>query len=564
MTELTAVHVIQGTGLYSPMAGQIVRVRGVVTGKTRQGFFLQDPDRPEHAQGSSAIFVSAQAAQIAGMKLFGALVEAEGTVLDFVRSDNDRPSTQLVLEWVSVIAGPDEAPELPIFWLDASALPKAADQLATLLNAYEFMRAGVRAGAIFSAPSNPFGDYVVLPKGIDAPRSKYGSALLDPANPERWYPGFRITRMDLAPKVDVGDRLTSDVYGPLNYRVGSFQILATNSISVERRGIKVKAQASKMAAGFTSILTLNAFNLDPHIEDRAMVEDPRMDVDDDVGDGRFEALARVIVQDAHAPALVALQEIQDNDGAEITDHACARSTFETLIEDVIVLGGPRYHWIDLPPAPGADGGQPGGNIRNGYLYDPIRVRLLDDSLVRIGENSAAFEGSRKAIKAEFGILANGKTLALINVHLASKRHQNSIFAPLNPGVDPREAQRIEQCEIIRTELQALNARGIDYYVTGDFNDFEFSRSVQALLGTESVNLVMQVPADERFDYNHRGKLHTLMQGIISKQQFARGGCVFEIMHGSDLLGVQPGSEGERATDHGYVVAHLPSQQAISP
>jgi uncharacterized protein len=556
VTTLTPIDQIQGDGLFSPLVGQSVRVRGVVTGRSNRGFFVQDPDRAPNATGSSAVFVAALGGQVAGLKLFGALVELEGTVLDFVKDEDDKPTTQLQLEWVSIIASSDDAPDLPVVWLGADNLPEDNIALAKFLNAHEFMLVGIKGGAIFSAPSNPYGDYVVLPKNMKVPRSIYGSAILDAANPERWYPGFRVTRSDLAPRVNVGDRLSNDVMGPLNYRVGSYQIMATNPIQVERRPLQVESKASKVPAEYVSILTLNAFNLDPHIEDRERVQDPDTDIDDDVGDGRFEMLARVIVEDAHSPAIVALQEIQDNDGAEITDVADAATTFETLIADVKILGGPSYAWIDLAPANGEDGGQPGGNIRNGYLYDPARIEVVPNSLLRIGENDAAYEGSRKALKAEFIIKASQKRLAVINVHLASKRHQHSIFAPKDPGFDPREATRIAQAEIIRRHLIEFNAQSLDYYVTGDFNDFEFSESVKALLGDESVNLVHQVPVDQRFDYNHRGKLHTLMQGIISKRLLARGGNGFEIMHGSDLLGVQPGSRGERATDHAYVVAHL--------
>jgi len=562
----TPIHLVQGTGLISPLSGQSVRVRGVVTGKTRHGFFLQDADRPRHPGyqgspqnpdiGSSAVYVSAQHEQVSGMKLIGALVDVEGVVLNFSRDENDHPCTQIQLEWVSIVEGANAAPDLPVLWLNSENLPEDSVSLAAFLNAHEFMLAGVRAGAIFSAPSNPYGDYVVLPEGLRAPRSKYGSAIVDPKNPEAWYPGFRITRSDLAPKVNVGDVLASDVSGPLNYRVGAYQISVSGPVQVERHNRVVNSKASKLPANFTSVLTLNAFNLDPHIENPALVEDADKDVDDDIGDGRFDALAKVIVEDALAPALVALQEIQDNDGAEITEVADASRTFEVLIDCVKILGGPAYEWADLPPISGADGGQPGGNIRNGYLYDPARVRLVAGSMMRLGDQTEAYDGSRKALMAEFEVIATGAKLALINVHLASKRHQYSIFAPNQPGFDPREPQRIAQAQIIRTELLQLIARGVDYYVTGDFNDFEFSDSVLAMLGEESVNLVNEIPADERFDYNHRGKLHTLMQGVISKRQYARGKHRFEIMHGSDLLGVQPGSTGERATDHGYVVAHL--------
>ena len=66
-----------------------------------------------------------------------------------------------------------------------------------------------------------------------------------------------------------------------------------------------------------SIGSYNVENLDPVIEDRALVEGDA-DVDDDVGEGKFAAIAEQIVADLGAPAILALQEIQDNDGAERT------------------------------------------------------------------------------------------------------------------------------------------------------------------------------------------------------------------------------------------------------
>jgi uncharacterized protein len=556
---------VQGPGLFSPVAGQRVRVRGVVTGRSRQGFYVQAQDEPTADAsgsanvGSAAIFVVAQAEQIAGQRIAGALVELYGTVLDFVRDENDRPSTQLLLEQLEVLAHDVEEPA--VVWLTAENLPSDSASLAAFLNQHEFMRVGLRAGGIFSAPSNPFGDYVVLPKNMDAPRSRYGSAILDKNNPERWYPGFRITRLDQAPVVNVGDRLGCDVTGPLNYRVGSYQIAVQHRVSVIARDLKLaglgeKTLASALPADYTSILTLNAFNLDQQVENPHLVEDPRMDVDDDVGDRRFSALARVIVQQARSPAIVALQEIQDNDGAEITEVSEADKTYQLLIDEVLLLGGPRYHWADIAPIAGADGGQPGGNIRNGYLFDPARACIDRSTMQRLGQDDAAFEGSRKALYAEFDIVHSGGRLAVINLHLASKRHQNSIFSPQQPGFDAREAQRIAQAQLIRTTLVTLNANGQNYYVTGDFNDFEFSPTVHALLGQESSNLVNLIEPQDRFDYNHRGKLHTLMQAIVSNRQFATGECQFEILHGNELLGIPPGSKGARATDHAYVIAHL--------
>ena len=560
MTSLKSIQAVQGDGLYSPLAGAIVRVRGVATGRSGVGFYLQDPNPDLEDPSSSGIFVSATAAQMAefGPRLWQQTLEVSGIVLDYIRSENDRPSTQIVLQELELLD--EEAAEIEPVWLSADLLPLNYAALASRLNNWESMVLGIRSGAVFSAPSNPFGDYVVVLRGMlhGHPQSCLGTAVLDPENPERWFPGFRIARPDDAPLVNVGDRLAQDVYGPLSYRANSFQISARGKLKVEQTGgtAALRTHASNPGDQFTAILTLNAFNLDQHVERAELVEDPRRDIDDDVGDQRFAMLAKVIVQNALSPAIVALQEIQDNDGAEITAITDAHLTYLRLVNAVRKLGGPEYRWADIAPTANADGGQPGGNIRNAYLYDPQRVELVPDSLQLLGVDTEAFDGSRKPLLAHFRVLQSGKILALINVHLASKRHQYPIFAPSQAGFDPRERTRIDQALLIRAHLDELRTRGIPYYVTGDFNDFDFSPTLAALCGETSVNLVESIPVDERFDYNHRGKLHTLMHAIVGKEQTQAGHWHFQILHGNELQGVQPGELGTRATDHAYVIGYL--------
>ena len=145
---------------------------------------------------------------------------------------------------------------------------------------------------------------------------------------------------------------------------------------------------------------------------------------------------------------------------------------------------------------------------------------------------------------------------MINVHLASKRHQFSIFAPERPGFDPRNDVRIRQAESIRETLAQLARDGIVYYVTGDFNDFEFSDTLQTLAGDDHVNLVEHVARDSRYDYNHRGISQALMHGVVSARFATERVPEYDILHGNDLLGVQPGLLGGKATDHAYVLARL--------
>lgn len=65
-----------------------------------------------------------------------------------------------------------------------------------------------------------------------------------------------------------------------------------------------------------------------------------------------------------------------------------------------------------------------------------------------------------------------------------------------------------------------------------------------------------MPRGERYDYNHRGKLQALMHGIVGKQHAARCKMEYEILHGNELIGAQPGRLGDKATDHAYAIARI--------
>ena len=302
-------------------------------------------------------------------------------------------------------------------------------------------------------------------------------------------------------------------------------------------------------------MTMNGFNLDMHIESADLVKNAHQDVDDDWGDGRFRTLAQAVVLQAHVPDIVALQEIQDNDGAEMTEVIDASSTYAALIKAIEQLCGVEYRWVDIAPAVGADGGQPGGGIRNGYLYNPVSVELAENSVRAIGVHEPAYKGSRKPLVVHFRERHSDGELVCINVHLASKRHQRSIFSPEKAGFDARLPVRIQQAEIVRRELDILRQQGLDYYVTGDFNDTEKSETLAQLVGDESVNLVNHLPPEERYDYNHRGKLQVLMHGIVPKE-LAENRAEYEIIHGNELLGVEPGELGNKPSDHAYVIARI--------
>lgn len=546
--DTTPIHAIQGRGLHSPLTGQEVRARGVVTGSTRKGFFLQDPEGGP-ADRSHAIFVYHRRRP----PRTGSRVEVHGKVVDFREGEVERPTTQIHASGVRTLA--KQGPRLDPVWLTADDVTLPPSELAERLNRLEAMVVGIQAGATFVAPSNPFGDYVVLPEGTPGLRTAAGGILVDPEVPHRWLPSFRIRDYKQAPRVDVGAILDSDVVGPLNYRVGSYQIAATGPLRIREARIPTERTSLRSGPEHVTILTLNGFNLDPHVEDPSRVDDPRRDIDDDVGDQRYRKLAEAIVRDAGTPDLVALQEIQDDDGAEITGEVGAERNYRTLVQAIAAAGGPPYEWIDRPPRAGADGGQPGGNIRNGYLYRPDRIGVDDTSPRRLGEDDPAFEDSRKPLLVRFRFLPTARTLVVVNVHLASKRHQHSGFAAEEPGLDPRLPLRVRQAGHIRAALAQLPTDEVAY-VTGDFNDHEFSPTLQALLGDDHTNLLETLPPEERYDYNHRGWSQALMHGVLARRHVDACAPEYAILHGNELTGVPPGRMGTKATDHAYVLTRL--------
>ena len=147
-------------------------------------------------------------------------------------------------------------------------------------------------------------------------------------------------------------------------------------------------------------------------------------------------------------------------------------------------------------------------------------------------------------------------MAVVNLHLISKREQLSIFAPQDPGLDKRERVRIEQARVVYAETARLPGEGKNYYVTGDFNDHEHSNTLKTLVGESNANLVVTLPPDTRYDYNHRGKLQVLMHGIVPKRYVDEGKADYEIIHGNELIGIEPGADTDKPSDHAYVLAKI--------
>ena len=78
-----------------------------------------------------------------------------------------------------------------------------------------------------------------------------------------------------------------------------------------------------------------------------------------------------------APDVVALEEVQDDNGATDDGTVTAGKTLKKLTEAIKAAGGPAYEARQIDPANDKDGGEPGGNIRAAFLFNPDRVAFKD-------------------------------------------------------------------------------------------------------------------------------------------------------------------------------------------
>jgi predicted extracellular nuclease len=83
-------------------------------------------------------------------------------------------------------------------------------------------------------------------------------------------------------------------------------------------------------------------------------------------------IAQHIVNFLKTPDILFLQEIQDNSGSGNDGTVSANVTLTTLINAIkTASNGVTYDFVEIDPIDGQDGGAPGGNIRQVYLYVAI-------------------------------------------------------------------------------------------------------------------------------------------------------------------------------------------------
>ena len=530
-TPLLRIYEIQGASHTSPHKDEQVSTRGIVTAVARNGFYFQDPIGDGDERTSDGMFVYTKSVPKVAI---GDEVQVTGTVIEYIpgsAATNNLSITEFSqpdhIQTLStgnpipapvVIGAASRQPPTRVIDNDNFAIFDPAEDGIDFYESLEGMLVEVQ-DAVAISPTNRFGEIVVLADaGAGQQLNARGGLNLTPdsLHPQRIQIDDSLLPGAM-PAAQVGDAL-GHVHGPVSYRFGNFEVLVLTEPVVESAGLAPETTALVGTAQHLTVGSFNVLNLDPNDDDESA----------DVADGQFAAIADQIVHRLGAPDVLALQEMQDNSGAANDGTTSAHQTAQTLIAAIAAAGGPRYEYADVAPPDGADGGQPGGNIRVAYLYQPARVALIG-SVERLEDD--AFRRSRKPLKATFDF--KGTKLTVINCHFSSKFGSPPLFGRIQPPTNGGLAQRLAQAAFIHDLVAELLAAdpNANIVVLGDLNECPFPLApvqpppgdvLQTLAGTPPIlfNLGDEGDGDLAYSYNFQGISQQLDYLLVSSALLA--------------------------------------------
>jgi predicted extracellular nuclease len=559
------IHDIQGGGWKTSHDGdQVTNVPGIVTAirsaGSSLGYWIQDPTPDSDSATSEGIFVFTSAPGVA----VGDSVLVSGTVRDFyplgsgesVSSTSNLSVTEIgsptaiVLSHdnplpAPIVISPDTVPDTYAPNLGGGNIESTSVTPSRSALDYWEAREGMRVevdDARVVGPSNSFGEQYVTTKPAQAATLRGGTELLD----ENAIPSGRVEVVPAdgsKPNVNVGDVFSGATIGPLDYsRFGGYTIAASTLGTVQHNDL-ARGVATAQASTQLAVATYNVENLAP--------SNP---------DSKFQRLAQGIVTNLAKPDIVAVEEVQDNDGATDDGVVAADQTLTKLTDAVVAAGGPRYEWREIDPVNDQDGGEPGGNIRVVFLFNPARVSFVDrgssstnrsttaTSVVkshgdpalslspgRIDPTNPVWTTSRKPLAGEFRF--RGRPVIVIANHFNSKGGDQNADGRFQFPAQSSTVQRAGQAQVVHDFAERVLDvdRHANVVVLGDLNDYQFSPAMSALrTGTADgsgnsilSDLISTLPTNQRYTYVFNGVSQVLDHILVSS---GVGGVQYQVVH----------------------------------
>ncbi|WP_026311454.1 endonuclease/exonuclease/phosphatase family protein [Parafrankia elaeagni] len=536
----TRIHDIQGSGRISPIVGQsVTNVPGIVTavrttGSSR-GYWMQDPSADADPLTSEGLFVFTGSTTPA--VAIGDSVLATGRVTEYRPTTGAQTLTELggPINTIRLTGGNALPTPVPVSLADAftktgslEAQPLEPGSYALdWLEVHEGMRVTVAQDTRLISPVNTeFGELWVTLKPAQNPTPRGGSAYVSYDDPNSGR--LMLQALDGAPAANVGSTLAGGSVGVVDYQsFGGYVIQTTALGAITEGSLRPQKVTPPKKAGDLSIVTYNVENLTAADSD-----------------AKYARLAQAVVVNLGKPDVLALEEIQDNNGTAGGGVVAADQTIARFVAAIEAAGGPTYQARSIDPNDGTDGGAPGGNIRQVFLFNPARTTFVDrpggdaDTAVtvqkvrptsnqimlsaspgRINPASSAWNASRKPLVGEFRYDGD-KQLFVIANHFNSKGGDHPLTAAVQPPVRTSEVQRVSQATEVRdfvADLAAKSGNTARVVVLGDINDYQFSPTLATLTDNGALlrTLINDLPANERYSYVFDGNSQTLDHILIS-------------------------------------------------
>jgi hypothetical protein len=553
------IHDIQGGSFVSPQAGNTVtNVPGIVTTlrtRSSKGFWMQDPNADADPATSEGIFVFTSSTPTVAV---GDSVLVSGKVSEFYAgTDSSNLSvTELTGPTVTtvstgnalpapVVIGPNTvpgtyAPDLGGGTIEPTPITPARSAL-DFYESVEGMRVEVDDVRVVG-PSNAYGEQYVTTKPTQAAGYRGGVVLTG----ENQIPSGRIELATLDGTklgLDVGDTIGGATTGAMDWSSFGGYTIQVSSLGTVQHNHLAPVVAHAGPAGSLSIATYNVENLAPSDSE-----------------AKFAALASGVVTNLASPDIVALEEIQDNTGSTDDGTVAADVTLTKLTDAIAAAGGRHYQSRSIDPVNDKDGGQPGGNIRTAFLFDPTRVRFVDRGAATVNRSTTGtavtkqhgkaaltlspgrvdpanpvWNDSRKPLAGEF--VFGKQTVFVIANHFDSKGGDQNADGRYQYPEESSQTQRAGQALVLHNFVDSVlgTDKSARVVVVGDLNDYQFSSPLAVLrTGTADgtgpsilTDLITTLPLNQQYTYVYNGVSQVLDHILVSP---AVSGVDYQVVH----------------------------------
>ena len=495
---------VQGSARLSPRAGQLVTLRGVVTGdfqQTRQlhGFFLQQAEPDSKASTSEGIFVylPSGARHVAR----GQYVQVSGTIEEYKSSSAD-PDRLTRLSAVSTISVCGSGPQITAHVLrlpvdsnkDFEALEGMLVQLPQTLTVTDNHDLGRHGELLLSAngrlwqPNNDPDQRDGA--AVSALNARSHILLDDGANVVSPSPIPYLSAPDSSGTRRSGDTV-SGLQGILTWSTSGWRIEPTEAVVFAQAN--PRPQQPDAVGGTLRVASMNVLNYFTTLGVRGAKTSPELERQ------RNKLVTAIAALDAD---VLGLMEIENNP-ATLTD----------LVDAINAqLGRDTYVAIDSG-IPGSDA------IKVALIYKPARVAPLGSHVLPPTRGFLIDGGLRPPLAQHFVARDNNATFWMVVSHLKSKSScpSDSRSAERDRGQGCWNAARTRQASALAQWVGTLVARSgdSDVLMLGDFNAYLDEDPVRTLEAAGYLDQLRRLPPTERYSYVFNGQAGALDHGFAS-------------------------------------------------